>query len=119
MITAGAIGTTTPARKPRAPSRARQRVIPTNPRYQIVFEKRLLLAGTISSLVSELRSLTERGGVLAGHVYALAAGSVLARVERLEDASADRAFRRRAQAAPSDPGTRRAVSPPITPTKLK
>jgi hypothetical protein len=42
-----------------------------------------------------LKALAERGGSAAGDVYAVAAGAVLNRTERLEDLNAERRFRRR------------------------
>jgi hypothetical protein len=54
-----------------------------------------------SVLLSELRSFGERTGEVVGGAYVLAARSVLARVERLEDLSAERRYAQRVQSAAS------------------
>jgi hypothetical protein len=112
---------TTPIRQ--SPARPRAEGPATRPEhgYEIVFEKRLLAKGALAAVIAELKSLVERSGAIAGSVYALAAGAVLANVERLEDAKADLRFRRRSQlptARRAHPETRGA-SQPHTPLPTK
>jgi hypothetical protein len=68
----------------------------TDPRSEITFDKRAL-----SSLLAELKSLSERGGSAIGRAYARAASSFLNGTERLEDLNAERRFRQRSQPKPS------------------
>jgi hypothetical protein len=67
----------------------------TEPRSEIVFDKRKL-----SGLLAELKSLSERGGSALGDAYARAASSFLNRSEQLADQSAERRFRQRSKARP-------------------
>jgi hypothetical protein len=63
-----------------------------------------------SVLLSELRSFGERTGDVVGGAYALAARSLLTRVERLEDLNAERRYAQRVQA--KDPNAGAARRPP-------
>ena len=69
----------------------------STPRYEVVFGAK---AGA-RSVLAELRALFERSGEVLGDAYASVAGSVLERVERLEDARAERKFRQ----SPRESGT--------------
>ena len=83
-------------------------------KYEVVFESKsvlptlsTLVAGlkrsatpSLSGLVGELKSLGERGGGALGDVYARAASTVLDRIERFEDRTAERRYRQRAKSRP-------------------
>lgn len=76
-----------------------------------------------SALFSQLKSLGERTGEAVGGAYALAARSILTRVERLEDLNAER---RRAQRSPGSPSVQPGAAarpaqalPPPSPSPLK
>jgi hypothetical protein len=93
----------TPAKRP-----GLSRSLPADPRYEIVFQKKPSEPRAVSGLFAELKALGERGGSALGDAYALAASSLLNRLERLEDLNAERRFRQRPTAGPS---RRRAASP--------
>jgi hypothetical protein len=56
-------------------------------------------------LLAELKSLGERGSGALADAYALAASSVLRRLERLEDLNAERSYRQRSKSAASHQGS--------------
>jgi hypothetical protein len=75
---------------------------------------------SLSVLLSELRSFGERTGDVIGGAYALAARSLLTRVERLEDLSAERRYTQRVQsAAPKRPNAAARRLPPSLPLPSK
>jgi hypothetical protein len=82
--------------KTSAKKRRQYQSLGTEPRYEIVFDKRKL-----SGLLAELKRLSERGGSALGDAYARAASSFLNRSERLADQNAERRFRQRSKAKPS------------------
>jgi hypothetical protein len=63
----------------------------------------------LSGLLAQLKSLGERSNAAIGGAYALAARSVLGRLERLEDLNAERRFRQRPR-APSSAGAKETPS---------
>lgn len=73
----------------------------TDPRSEVVFDKRAL-----TGLLAELKTLSERSGSVLGDAYARAASSLLNGRERLEDLNAERRFRRRSKARPPSAGAR-------------
>jgi hypothetical protein len=73
------------------------RALPTDPRYELVFEEPAAEHSGLSTLLLELKSLSERGGAAIGNAYALAASSLLKGKERLEDQNAERRFRQRSE----------------------
>jgi len=85
-----------------------------------VLVKRPPVRRRFPSLLAELKSLGERGGAVLGDAYALLSGSVLSRLEELEDAHAERRYRRaearRAQRA-SAPIATSSTESSLTPTK--
>ena len=80
----------------------RQLIISTS-RYEVILEHRpweQITLGELRSLASvmlELRALGHRVGFALGHAYARAAGSVLAKLERIEDSSAERNYRQKSK----------------------
>lgn len=69
--------------------------VPTDPRYEIVFEESVFGRAPSSRLLSKLVWMTGLVGEAIGDGYARAVGFVLQGVERLEDSSAERRLRRR------------------------
>jgi hypothetical protein len=98
-------------RKAASKSCAPERALPSDPRYELVFETRSFAKRTLprrapervdpSNLFAELRSLGKRGGAVLGDVYAVAAGYFLDHWERLEDLNAERRLRQRSKASPA------------------
>jgi hypothetical protein len=72
-----------------------ERPLPTGPRYEIVFEGSARKGRTLAKVLRALKALSERSGSVVGDAYALAAGAVLNRTERLEDLNAERRYRQR------------------------
>ena len=72
-------------------------------RYEVIFDQKpwdQITLGELRSLTNvlpELRALSHRVGFALGHAYARAAGSVLAKLERLEDTSAERHYRQKSK----------------------
>jgi hypothetical protein len=69
--------------------------VPTDPRYEIVFEESVFGRAPPSHLLRKVVSMTGRVGEAIGDGYARAVGFVLKGVERIEDSSAERRIRRR------------------------
>jgi hypothetical protein len=63
-------------------------------RYEIVFQSKPW-EPAVRGLLAELQSLIERSGSVVEEAYARIAGSVLNRIEGIEDANAERKFRAR------------------------
>jgi len=79
-----------------------------------------LRASALRRVFSRLNALGERTGAAVGDVYALAARAVLTRVDRLEDANAERRYRARtkaARAALDKTGASPRTTPSILPPK--
>ena len=88
-----------------------KRVSISTPRYEVILERKpwdwegLSLdsaRGALGALreisgLPELHALGHRVGFALGHAYARAAGSVLAKLERIEDANAERNYRQKSK----------------------
>jgi hypothetical protein len=85
--------------------------VPTDPRYEIVFEESLFRRAPAARLLSKLVSMAGRVGEAIGDGYARAVGLVLRGVEHIEDSSAERRLRRRR----SPPGDRARAPAGVTP----
>lgn len=55
------------------------------------------MSGLVYKPSAKLRQVAERASHALGHVYALAASSVLERLERFEDVRAERSYHQRAK----------------------
>jgi hypothetical protein len=73
----------------------RRRASVATPRYEIVFDSNPWERIALDGALNELRAIGDRVGFALGHAYARAAGSVLARIERFEDATAERKYRQK------------------------
>jgi hypothetical protein len=92
-------------RKSSANVRRLKRPPTSDARYEIVFQSKPWERPAFRSLLAELQSLIARSGSAVGDAYARLAGSLLNRIEGIEDANAERKFRQRSQkrlAAPAD-----------------
>jgi len=108
----------------KAPESARP--LASEPRYEIAFEvspaprqsstvQSTTLKSGAPGLFASLKALGERSGAAVGGAYALAARSVLRRIERLEDSNAERRLRQRS-AAPANAARAAAPAPRTEPT---
>jgi hypothetical protein len=88
-------------RKPSAAKRGPAGFLPGDVRGELSLAPVSPLRRASRSWVAELKSFGERGGSLIGAAYALAAGSVMHRIEQLEDLNAERRFGQRQQTSPS------------------
>jgi hypothetical protein len=86
-------------RKPSAAKRGSPSVLPGGAPRELGLAKRPPQRPASWSWVAELKSLGERGGSLIGAAYALAAGSVMHKIEQLDDLNAERRLGRRSQTA--------------------
>lgn len=84
-----------PKRLPRRPQAA-----VSTPRYEIVLDSNPWERIQLDGAINELRALGDRVGFALGNAYARAAGSFLARVEKLEDATAERKYRQKSKPTP-------------------
>jgi len=84
-------------------SRTRPKRVPSG--HEILVEKKVATKGSLLGLLTELKSLSERGGAALGAAYAAAASTFLQEKERLEDLNAERRFRQHAR--PDFPPTRK------------
>ena len=101
------MSTTKPSRlNPKQPPQRKRATISTA-RYEVVLDAKpwdgLTLDGALSeiralrSALPELRALGHRVGFVIGHAYARAAGSVLAKLEQIEDSAAERNHRQKSK----------------------
>ena len=88
-----------PSRAAPATKRAVVRTPLGDPQLGLVLERK---PWVLSLLLAEWRALRTRVGSAVGNAYASAAGSFLHRLERIEDANAERRFRRRSKALPPE-----------------
>jgi hypothetical protein len=69
-------------------------------RYEVILDQKpweQITLGELRSVLPDLRALGHHMGFVIGHAYARAAGSFLAKLERIEDTSAERNYRQRSK----------------------
>ena len=79
---------------------ASKRTAISTSRYEVIFDQKpweQITLGELRSVLPDLRALGHRVGFAIGHAYARAAGSVLAKLEHIEDTSAERNYRQKSK----------------------